>query len=208
MDKREAIAFLKDSLREITHLVELPFNNYEYPLWRNTIKGILEEVFGSNSWEYQEFSDAYLRVTIGNYQKEYPAELQMRQAAIVSIINKHETLGIETKPSAISEPKDTAELPIYLFNKMQLHPKIIKSSEALFKDGHYASAILEAFKAVNKKLALSENNLLDTSKTKISHLNEDVEKKIKELGGNIVISETYNPEETDFKTSLIKINTT
>ena len=44
---------------------------------------------------------------------------------------------------------------------MQLHPKIIKSSEALFKDGHYASAILEAFKAVNnfvkEKSGLSSN---------------------------------------------------
>jgi len=46
-------------------------------------------------------------------------------------------------------PKDTAELPVNLFDKMQLHPKVIEVSKSLFRDGHYASAILEAYKAVN-----------------------------------------------------------
>ncbi|MBM3142178.1 MAG: TIGR02391 family protein [Chloroflexi bacterium] len=36
-----------------------------------------------------------------------------------------------------------------IFDRMKFHPKIIEASESLFKDGHYAPAILEAFKAVN-----------------------------------------------------------
>jgi len=45
-------------------------------------------------------------------------------------------------------PKDHGEESGYLFDNMHLHPKIIDASEALFKDGHYAQAIFEAFKAV------------------------------------------------------------
>lgn len=45
-------------------------------------------------------------------------------------------------------PKEQAKETNSLFDTMQLHPKIIEASESLFKDGHYASAILEAFKAV------------------------------------------------------------
>jgi uncharacterized protein (TIGR02391 family) len=36
-----------------------------------------------------------------------------------------------------------------LFDTLLLHPKITKVSKKLFADGHYAQAILEAFKAVN-----------------------------------------------------------
>jgi len=46
-------------------------------------------------------------------------------------------------------PKDTAELPVNLFDKMQFHPRVIEVSESLFKTGNYSSAIFEAFKAVH-----------------------------------------------------------
>ncbi len=36
-----------------------------------------------------------------------------------------------------------------LYKALSLHPRIREASEALFKDGHYSSAILEAFKEVN-----------------------------------------------------------
>jgi uncharacterized protein (TIGR02391 family) len=36
-----------------------------------------------------------------------------------------------------------------LYRALDLHPRIRKASEALFRDGHYSSAILEAFKEVN-----------------------------------------------------------
>ncbi len=50
--------------------------------------------------------------------------------------------------SVTQPPKDTAESPVYLFDKMQFHPKIVNASRALFEDAHYAQAIFEAFKAV------------------------------------------------------------
>jgi len=45
-------------------------------------------------------------------------------------------------------PQDTAELPDFLFDKMQFHPRVITASKSLFESGHYAQAIFEAFKAV------------------------------------------------------------
>lgn len=46
-------------------------------------------------------------------------------------------------------PKDTAESPVNLFDKMQFHPRVIEVSESLFKTDNYSSAIFEAFKAVH-----------------------------------------------------------
>ena len=53
-----------------------------------------------------------------------------------------------------------------LFNKMQLHNKIIEVSKSLFDSGHYAQAIFEAFKAVNNLIKIkyhykSNKNLLN-----------------------------------------------
>ncbi len=71
--------------------------------------------------------------------------------------------GVRDKQGKIIEkpPKDTAELPVNLFDKMQFHPRVIEVSESLFKTRNYASAILEAFKAVDnyvkEKTTLSLN---------------------------------------------------
>ena len=50
----------------------------------------------------------------------------------------------EDKPAAKAEPKEAAESPVNLFDKMQFHPRVIAASKSLFRDGHYAQAILEA----------------------------------------------------------------
>lgn len=75
----------------------------------------------------------------------------------ISLVN--EAIGaLESMPLADTEvqdvsvtqpPKDAAELPNYLFNRMQFHPRLITSSKSLFETGHYSQAIFEAFKAVN-----------------------------------------------------------
>jgi len=60
-------------------------------------------------------------------------------------------------------PKEQAKETSSLFDTMQFHPKVVEASESLFKTGNYASAILEAFKAVNnfvkEKSGLSPNEL-------------------------------------------------
>ena len=106
MDKREAIEFLKKSLSEIPHLAKLRYDNQDYPLWRNTIAGILEEVFRRDSSEYQKLSKTYSRKDFGRgltNQGWYNKLLQKRAVDILSIIQKHEILGIEEKPAVIAE---------------------------------------------------------------------------------------------------------
>jgi len=66
------------------------------------------------------------------------------------------------KPQAVDtqeKSKDISKVPSYLFDRMQLHPRIRRVSKSLFNSGHYAEAIFAAFKAVNnftkKKAELS-----------------------------------------------------
>lgn len=51
-------------------------------------------------------------------------------------------------PTSKRNAKDTDEQLTYLYDAVNLHPRVTNASRALFKDGHYAQAIFEAFKAV------------------------------------------------------------
>jgi len=106
MDKREAISFLKEKLGEIPYLTSLNYDNHDYPLWHRVIAGILREVFGNNSYEYRGFVEAYPHGShMGeNKQQKYREELKMRETAILSIIQVHETVGIKTTPDKTTEP--------------------------------------------------------------------------------------------------------
>jgi len=160
MNKKQAIEFLKEKEKEIPHLLELPSNNLEYPIWRNTIAGVLEEVFGHNSSEYENFSSKHEQgnMTARNF---YIWRLKKRYTDLESIIKKYEILGIEEKPAEKKKGKDTIASPIQLFDAMQFHPKVIQVSESLFKTHNYASAIFEAFKAVNNYVKAKTGLTLD-----------------------------------------------
>jgi predicted nucleotide-binding protein len=105
MDKKEAMQFLRQSLGAIPNLASLSHDNYEYPLWRDQIGDVLEEVFGRDSTEYNRFRDARLHVsTYGAAQQEYNETLKLRETAILSIIKKYEVLCI------IEELTDTVKI--------------------------------------------------------------------------------------------------
>jgi len=104
------------------------------------------------------------------YQREYLDEhLPKYETALKSVIQKYEILGTEAKPTEIAESKYNTELPVYLFERMRFHTKVTQASENLFKDGHYAQAIFEAFKSlenfVREKSGLSfyGKNLMATA---------------------------------------------
>jgi hypothetical protein len=104
MDKREAIEYLKDRMKDIPALAKLKYNNMEYSLWIRTIRGVIEKVFGKNSYEYQQLAEVY-KIS-GSFdetrQNSYKLILQKRAAAIMSIIQTWEATGFETKED--SEP--------------------------------------------------------------------------------------------------------
>ena len=83
--------------------------------------------------------------------------------------------GIRDKQGNViaKPPVDKAGLPIYLFDKMQLHPKVIAVSKSLFETGHYAQAIFEAFKAVNNFVKEKTGSSLDGKDLMSKVFNED-----------------------------------
>ena len=108
MDKKEAIKYLNEKLAEIPALAKLRYNNYEYPLWIETIRGVVENVFGRESYEYQKLAERY-RIS-GSFeevrQNSYKIILKKRATAILSIIQTWETVGLETEIKGDSESQE------------------------------------------------------------------------------------------------------
>ena len=63
--------------------------------------------------------------------------------------------------SVAQEPKDAAEVPNFMFDKMQFHSKVIEVSKSLFIDGHYKQAILESYIALNNLVKDKSGSTLD-----------------------------------------------
>lgn len=101
MNKEEAIKYLKEALSEIPRLSNLAYNNTEYPVWLETIRGVIIHVFGKESYEYQQLSKIY-SLSRNFPQNSYKQNLKKRAIALESIIKAWETLGLET---------DTIEVP-------------------------------------------------------------------------------------------------
>ncbi|MFC2001309.1 TIGR02391 family protein [Chloroflexota bacterium] len=173
MNKKEAIEFLKNEHMKISQLTMLPYSNKEYPVWRNVIIGVLDEVFEKESYEYDMFVNKTRKVGfVGLAQQEYRDALNRYDNALLSIIQKHEILGIEEK-SVVQEGKGELESPVDIFDKMQLHPRIIRASKSLFHSRHYAEAIFAAFKAVNNFTKRKTGQSLDGKDLMAKVFNED-----------------------------------
>jgi D-alanine-D-alanine ligase-like ATP-grasp enzyme len=97
VNKRETIRFLKQKIRELPALAKLPYNNSEYQLWLETVRGVVANVFGPNSIEYQKISEKY--PITGSYtevrQSSYFKNLQKREITLRSIIDSWEKLGLD-----------------------------------------------------------------------------------------------------------------
>jgi uncharacterized protein (TIGR02391 family) len=68
----------------------------------------------------------------------------------------------EPTANTVTEKLEQADNEVNnIFDRMKFHTKIIEASGSLFKDGHYAPAILEAFKAVNNFVKQKTGKSLD-----------------------------------------------
>lgn len=103
MNKKEAIEYLKAKLSEIPALAKLRYDNPEYPIWLGTIRGVVAQVFGKESYEYGKLAPIYRVSSAYGEQNSYRKNLKKRAIALSSIIKTWETLGFETKDEA-SEP--------------------------------------------------------------------------------------------------------
>jgi hypothetical protein len=97
MNKREAIKFLKQQIKELPSLAKLRYDNTEYSLWLETVRGVVANVFGLDSPEYQKLSQQYQ--IKGNFtdvrQNSYFRILQKREITMRSIIDSWEKLGLD-----------------------------------------------------------------------------------------------------------------
>jgi hypothetical protein len=107
MNKRQAIDFLRTKLSDIPNLSKLQWDNVEYPVWRDEIQDVLEEVFGSESKEYKKFYQARKTWGYDPPRNDYNRLLRKLAAVIRSIVNRHEILGIETEPTTKAEPPES-----------------------------------------------------------------------------------------------------
>ena len=77
------------------------------------------------------------------------------------VVNKSNRVVLSRElPPNTPVAKPTSKTEVDLFKRLALHPKIREVSEALFRDGYYAQAIFEAFKAVNNAVK-AKSGLLD-----------------------------------------------
>ncbi len=109
MDKKEAIEFLKTKIDEISHLYELAPETgvEEYNMWFRTIQYVLEEVFGKNSSEYLDFTDApKIYGFIESSQREYIQKVERSESALTSIIQKYDILGYQEESTPVAEPTE------------------------------------------------------------------------------------------------------
>lgn len=167
MDRQKAIELLKQKSEEAVHVASLPYYNNGHITWRRNIEDILEATFGVTSTEYKRVAAVQSKTIKGTrveLQRAYVRIVHRIQQEVNSIIQKYEILELEAKPLSISEPKDIAELPIHLFDKMQFHTQVVRVSRELFKDGHYRDAIYRAFVEVNNFVKLRAKSRLDGKK--------------------------------------------
>lgn len=113
MDKKEAIEFLKEKLQETPALFKLKYNNHKYPLWLETIRGVVIQVFGRDSHEYQLLATPYkfYGSNAEARQKSYRRILRNREIDIESIIQTWGRLGFE------AEAKGDSKMPAAISSK-------------------------------------------------------------------------------------------
>lgn len=156
MDKKKAIGYLKERLSEIPYLVTLRYDNDDYPLWRSTIAGVLEEVFGPDSSEYQRFITSGQQsrapgIDVGKrvQREDYSANLKSLETVILSIIQNHETSNVEKRPTEKHPFEKGWEIELQGDNLSRLHPLITMVANELRFQNCYFEARLASSKATD-----------------------------------------------------------
>jgi hypothetical protein len=120
--------------------------HYYFMRWRSETEDALLRIFGKDSRELKKFElAAHLApvrgssVTLSEHRRKTMLRAAAELEAILSSIEesgipeKCEILGRQGQPDLAAQPPSrAAKVPNYLFEKMQLHPRIIKASKSLF----------------------------------------------------------------------------
>jgi len=105
MDKGKAIELLREALNDIPHLRELHYDNQEFKLWHDKVQNIIKAALDTDDLKrFSSWRAIHVRGWFSDnvYQKDYLDKLTDYETALKSIIEKHEILGIEIKPAAMT----------------------------------------------------------------------------------------------------------
>jgi len=147
MNREKAIELLKHALTEIPTLRKLRHDNQEFELWRDRVRTVIKTALDSeDDKRFVSYRPIHLRGHSDDvYQEDYLKDLENYETALKSIIQKYELLGTDAKSAATSEQVAIADLPLYLFETIQFHHKVVEASRSCYVAGNYREAILNAF---------------------------------------------------------------
>ena len=150
----DCIELLKKQIEKIDALKVRPSYNPKYKTWKHSTLEILKKCF--NSKYVDLFDRSGPNVVSRNEEHRYELflkDLAEKKGFLESFIEEN----IEFKNGRIVNVSRITSLDNYDF-----HTKIKKVSDELFKNGHYAQAVEEAFKRVIKEVKVIYQN--DTEK--------------------------------------------
>ena len=144
----ELIAKLKECLAEVEYFRQLDYTNQDWKLWRDKVWDLLGIHLGSGAEEQRRFRGSSVGTSDpSKRQRYYLMDIGYYETQLKSIIQKLELQSEVTGPVE-STLTGAPRLP------SSTHQKIQAVAGPLYASGHYASAIFEAFKAVNNEVKL------------------------------------------------------
>lgn len=151
------IGLLKKQIEKIDSLKFRPSYNQKYRIWKQSTLEILKKC--SNEKFVDMFDRSGPSLMAANEEHRYKLfleNLSEKEELLKAIIQEN----LEFKNDNIVTTSRITNLDNYDF-----HPKIKKVSDELFKDGHFAQAVEEAFKKVIKEVKIiyqeNANEILD-----------------------------------------------
>jgi uncharacterized protein (TIGR02391 family) len=164
-DIREAIPQLERRVAELEDLSVATITSGKDPkvvALEHAIESTLARVFGSDTHEYNQLSEA-TKVDATFYG--FPRAVQDIQKGVER--GRQSAIALLTQEIALLNEQlgDDGGTPtkraIRAYGNLDLHPEIARASTDLYRDGHYASAIEDAVKALNDLVRMRSGEALD-----------------------------------------------
>jgi|GEM_PF-1768081 len=157
LSHHQAIPLLRRQAERADDVIGMRFNDPQVDVWENSTLNILNQTFGQPNGELhhntREFTHArggvslHVNMSDGEIQREHVGKTKLRKALLLGFIEQLQDLA---PPSATTAPEH------YSF-----HSEIQRTSEQLFRDGHYKQAALEAYIRVIEQVKVTSGLLED-----------------------------------------------
>jgi len=135
LSPQRAIELLHKQLSEAEEIKVLAYDDPRVVTWKMTTQSVIDAALGKPNDRTSRFlagcgGPIRYNMTGGERQRFHAHQMDDRAAVLQSVLNQLEVLGA---PAAAAEPSEHG-----------LHPEIERVSAALYQDGHYGSAVLQA----------------------------------------------------------------